>query len=122
MQMLGNSSEEGERAGLGWIDGRVRGLRALDTSGELQLPQMGWNDVCPVNENPLFCNIDEEWRFYFLHSFYFECARAQDVGAVAQYGKESACAVRSGNVLGVQFHPAKSYHFGTTLLKTLATL
>lgn len=122
MQMLGKSSEEGERAGLGWIDGRVRALKALDLSGDLRLPHMGWNDVKPANDNPLFRNLDEDWRFYFLHSYYFECAREQDVAASAQYGKEFACAINSGNVFGVQFHPEKSHHFGTTLLKNFATL
>lgn len=122
MQMLGKSSEEGERAGLGWIDGRVRGLRALGSTGDLPLPHMGWNDVRPANGSPLFHGVDEDWRFYFLHSFYFECVRSQDVAAVAHYGNEFSCAVHSGNVYGVQFHPEKSHHSGTRLLKNFSAI
>ena len=51
-------------------------------------------------------------RFYFLHSYYFECDRAQDVAATTEYGSDFCCAVDSGNIFGVQFHPEKSHHFG----------
>jgi glutamine amidotransferase len=120
MQMLGKSSEEGERAGLGWIDGRVRGLRALDSSGDLQLPHMGWNDVRPTAKLKLFEGLEDDARFYFLHSFYFECGRPENVAAVTSYGAEFSCAVHSDNIFGVQFHPEKSHHFGTRLLKNFA--
>ena len=117
MQMLGRSSEEGERAGLGWIDGRVRALRRLDATESLRLPHMGWNDVTPTNGNPLLMGLEEDWRFYFLHSYYFECGRDEDVAAVANYGKEFCCAVRSGNIFGVQFHPEKSSDPGLQMIR-----
>lgn len=122
MQMLGHSSEEGKRPGLGWIDGRVRGFRTLEDRSDLQLPHMGWNDVKPVGAMPLFAGLQTEARFYFLHSFYFECSRSEDVAAIANYGKDFSCAVHSANIFGVQFHPEKSHHFGTRLLQNFATL
>jgi glutamine amidotransferase len=122
MQMLAKSSEEGERAGLGWIDGRVRGLRALDSDGGLRLPHMGWNDVRPTPGLKLFEGLEDDARFYFLHSFYFECGRSEDVAAVANYGAEFSCAVHASNIFGVQFHPEKSHHFGTRLLQNFAAL
>jgi imidazole glycerol-phosphate synthase subunit HisH len=122
MQMLAHSSEEGQRPGLGWIDGRVRRLTALDRTGDLRLPHMGWNDVRPNPANPLFVELDHDARFYFLHSYYFECAQPADTAAKAEYGKEFTCAVNSANVFGVQFHPEKSHHFGLRLLKNFAAL
>lgn len=81
MQILAKSSDEGDLQGLGWVDAKVRSLRSLDGAEKLPLPHMGWNDVKPAASARLFANVDEPLRFYFLHSFYFECSQAQDVAA-----------------------------------------
>jgi glutamine amidotransferase len=126
MQILAHGSEEGERAGLGYVDGQVRLFDADAPTGPLQgplqLPHMGWNDVAPAPGNRLFAGLDDDARFYFLHSYYFECGRQDDVAAVSTYGREFSCAVTAGNIHGVQFHPEKSHHFGTRLLQNFAEL
>jgi imidazole glycerol-phosphate synthase subunit HisH len=121
MQMLAFSSEEGSRPGLGWIDGEVKKFKA---SSELTLyfPHMGWNNVKPKENNGLFHTLDIDGRFYFLHSYYFQCHRNEDIIAVTDYGGEFACAVNSGNVFGVQFHPEKSHQWGVQLLNNFAEL
>jgi imidazole glycerol-phosphate synthase subunit HisH len=108
--------------GLGWIPGRVKALAGLAPDGPLPVPHMGWNDVRPQSRTPLFDGLETDARFYFLHSFYFECQRSADMMAVSSYGREFACAVGAGNVSGVQFHPEKSHHFGARLLKNFAEL
>jgi len=122
MQMLGTASEEGTLPGLGWIDAKVRHFGALAPSGELPLPHMGWNDVRPVAGNPLFAGLGSDARFYFLHSYYFDCTHQSDRLADASYGGDFACAVNSGNIYGVQFHPEKSHSCGTRLLQNFADL
>lgn len=122
MQILSSSSEEGKLPGLGWIPGRVRSFRSEPRSAGLPLPHMGWNDVQPHVGSPLFSGLEEDARFYFLHSFYFECGDAVNVAATASYGFDFACAVSAGNIHGVQFHPEKSHHFGAQLLKNFAEL
>ena len=122
MQMLGTASEEGSLPGLGWIDGQVRHFGGRVPAGDLPLPHMGWNDVRPVAGNRLFDRLDTDARFYFLHSFYFDCANPADRLADASYGGEFTCAVNSGNIYGVQFHPEKSHSSGTRLLQNFAEL
>lgn len=122
MQMLTDASDEGVRAGLGWIPGRVRHFSAAEEFGDLPLPHMGWNDVRPAPGQPLFADLDEDARFYFLHSYYVECDDPAHVVATASYGGDFGCAIRKGNVLGVQFHPEKSHHFGAAVLKSFASL
>lgn len=121
MQILAESSEEGDAAGLGWIPGCVKGFGSL-RSDELLIPHMGWNDVTPATQNGLFAQLGPDARFYFLHSFYFECAETQHVAAVTRYGLDFASAVHCDNIYGVQFHPEKSHHFGARLLKSFAAL
>jgi glutamine amidotransferase len=83
---------------------------------------MGWNDVQPAPTHRLFDQLESGARFYFLHSYYLDCERAEDVAAVSNYGMQFSCAVNSGNIFGVQFHPEKSHHYGTQLLKNFAYL
>lgn len=122
MQMLARSSEEGMSPGLGWIEGSVKRLCTLVSTGSLPVPHMGWNDVRPTSDNRLFDGLDSGPRFYFLHSYYFHCDRENQAIAVSSYGLEFACAVNAANVFGVQFHPEKSHRCGTRLLQNFAEL
>lgn len=122
MQIMGTSSEEGRLAGLGWVPGKVRSFYSNEQSAILPLPHMGWNDVQPKLNLPIFSGLDSDARFYFLHSYFFECDEPSHVAAVASYGIDFSCAISAGNIYGVQFHPEKSHHFGAQLLKNFAAL
>lgn len=120
MQMLAKRSDEGSEPGLGWIDATVRLFDDARFSGPTHLPHMGWNDVVPSRPDPLFTGLEQDARFYFLHSYYFEAHQAADVLATTDYGGSFCCAVRHGNVTGLQFHPEKSHQWGIRLLKNFA--
>jgi len=120
MQMLAGGSDEGQRPGLGWIDGRVRKFDLTAMPRGCNLPHMGWNDVAPAEAGGLFKGLETQARFYFLHSYYFECRDPASVLASTDYGAPFSCAVRRANVYGVQFHPEKSHHFGSQLLSNFA--
>ena len=122
MQILAGSSEEGILPGLGWISGKVLGFKTNPCFNGLPLPHMGWNDVIPVSTNDLFIGLEREARFYFLHSYFFECEEREHSIAKAHYGTDFCCAVQSENVFGVQFHPEKSHQWGIQLLRNFAEM
>lgn len=120
MQMLARSSEEGVEPGLGWIDGEVSKISFQEGAPAGQLPHMGWSTITPRLDEPLLEGLDDALGFYFLHSYRFVCTDHTDVIATADYATPFHCAVRRGNVYGVQFHPEKSHHNGIRLLKNFA--
>lgn len=123
MQMLAQGSDEGILHGLGWIEGRVRELKSINSELiQLPLPHMGWNELCFNEDAKLFKGFELNPRFYFLHSYYFDCAYKRDIEATAVYGHEFPCVVSHKNIFGVQCHPEKSHHFGAHLLKNFAEL
>jgi len=117
-QMLGAKSAEGEESGLGWLDMQVNKFPDMDG---LRVPHMGWNEVWADNStNPLLQNMEEDARFYFVHSYYMEPHDPEDIMLRAKYGIEFAAGVCRGNIAGVQFHPEKSHRFGKQLLNSFA--
>lgn len=120
MQILAESSEEGELAGLGWIPGRVRKIESSLSPNSPKLPHMGWNSITPKDNARLFEGVDLERGFYFLHSYYFDAKDANDVSATVQYGMEMPCAVARANVFGTQFHPEKSHSNGMAVFRNFA--
>ena len=122
MQILAGSSEEGKLPGLGWIDGRVRRFDETTLHQPARLPHMGWNDVVPTSGAGLFSGLEQNSRFYFLHSYYFDCASIDNVLATSEYGIAFGCAVRSRNIYGVQFHSEESHDYGVRLLKNFSEL
>jgi glutamine amidotransferase len=122
MQMLGHSSEEGRLPGLGWLHGEVKRFNFSTSNNSIRLPHMGWNSIRPLKSNGLFQGLNLDARFYFLHSYYFHSQKTEDIIAVTDYDGEFACAVNSGNIFGVQFHPEKSHQWGIRLLENFANI
>jgi imidazole glycerol-phosphate synthase subunit HisH len=120
MQLMTESSEEGELPGLSWIAAQT--LRFDQRSDPtLRVPHMGWNEVIPAKASLLITDFPPEARFYFAHSFYVMCKSAEDVLFRVSYGKNTfAAAFQRGNLMGAQFHPEKSHRFGMTFLKNFA--
>ena len=115
MQLLTESSEEGNLPGLALVPGRVK--RFDVHSFGLRVPHMGWNEVQPVRSSVLLDPNDEEHRFYFVHSYHVECDDPRDVSGITHYGYDFTSAFEHDQVLGVQVHPEKSHRFGMALLK-----
>lgn len=120
MQILADSSEEGECPGLGWIPGHVRRIQAEERG--VRLPHMGWNSISiEGDDRGLFNGVDETVGFYFLHSYYFDVESASNVLAMTDYGGKLVCGVTNRrNIFGLQFHPEKSHRNGIAVYRNFA--
>lgn len=112
MQLLFESSEEGDVDCLGLLPGRVRALPPADG---LRVPHMGWNTLDFDDTDPLLEGIHSGDYAYFVHGY------AAPVGdatiASTTHGSTFASAVRRGTRMGAQFHPERSARAGVRLLE-----
>lgn len=115
MQALLNHSEENQGTDtLGIIDGQVQLFDIADKT--LKVPHMGWNQVNQSIQHPLWHNIEQNCRFYFVHSYFVKPDNPAVTAATTSYPEPFTSAVNKDNVFAVQFHPEKSQHAGLQLL------
>ena len=122
MQLLLDGSEEGRLAGLGAIPGGCRRFRFDETETRLKVPHMGWSPLTVPRPHALLEGLEPDSRFYFVHSYFVECAEPSDVIATARHGSAFAAVIGRGRVLGAQFHPEKSHRYGLRVLGNFARL
>ena len=122
LQVMGFGSDEGDLQGLGWIPGKVKKFDTNKIESKPKLPHMGWNTIKDINNHNLFKGIDNEFGFYFVHSFYFECKSEGNILTTSNYGTDFASSIYSNHIIGTQFHPEKSHGNGILLFKNFAQL
>jgi glutamine amidotransferase len=116
LQMLFETSEEGNASGFGLLPGTVKRFQ-LNKNERIKIPHMGWNKVHLSNTHPMWNKIDSDSRFYFVHSFYAEVTNKSLEMATSSHGEKFTCAIAKDNIFAVQFHPEKSSELGLQLLK-----
>jgi glutamine amidotransferase len=122
--LLTHSEENGGIDCLGLVDGEVRyfGDDHRDADGSrLKVPHMGWNQVRQTIDHPLWQGIEQNARFYFVHSYYVDCADRSLVAGSCDYGATFDAALARDNLFAVQFHPEKSADAGLRLLRNFLT-
>jgi imidazole glycerol-phosphate synthase subunit HisH len=120
MQLFAKSSEEGQCPGLAWVDATAVRFRPEGTKPRLRVPHMGWNTLEPQRPHPLLEGLEDQARFYFVHSFHLICNDPRVVLTRTSYGGPFVSAIAQDNILGVQFHPEKSHRFGMHLYRNFA--
>lgn len=108
MQLMCNTSEEGETTGLGIFD-----VDVVKFTNKLKVPQIGWNQITSLKSN-LFEGVQEKEYIYMVHSFY--APLSEDTIAETEYGLNYSAALGSNNFYGTQFHPEKSSSVGEKIL------
>lgn len=118
--LMERSDEDPDTQGLGVYRGGCRRFasdaRDPNTHERLKIPHMGWNQVRARGPHPLWDGIDDEERFYFVHSYFVVPEDSSLIAATAEYAGEFTCGLAKDNVFAVQFHPEKSQHAGLRLL------
>ena len=114
MQLMCNSTEEGNTEGLGIFDVAVKRF-----TNAVKVPQMGWNNISDLKSD-LFKGIKENEFMYLVHSFYAE--KCVEMIAKTDYEIEYASALQKDNFYGTQFHPEKSGVEGEKILKNFIEL
>jgi imidazole glycerol-phosphate synthase subunit HisH len=117
MQLLYESSQEGDVACLGVIPGAA--ARFAESPGR-PVPHMGWNTLEIRRPSPLLAGLTDGDYAYFVHSY------ALDVGAAtvasAHYGGHFSACVQWRNFYGAQFHPERSAAVGARLLENFLAI
>lgn len=122
--LLTHSEENGGVDCLDLFKGNVRffGEPLREQSGDvLKVPHMGWNQVQQTRVHPLWKGIEDNARFYFVHSYYVELQDLSLQAGRCHYGVDFSAVVARDNVFAVQFHPEKSQKPGLALLKNFMT-
>jgi len=114
MQLLCNSTEEGNTKGLGIFNTQVKRF-----SNKVKVPQMGWNIIKNLKSD-LFTGIKENEYMYLVHSYYAE--HCEQAIATTDYDINYASALQHNNFFGVQFHPEKSSLAGERILENFLKL
>ncbi|MFX0557051.1 imidazole glycerol phosphate synthase subunit HisH [Maribacter sp. CXY002] len=109
MQLMCNSSEEGNTKGLGIFD-----VDVVKFSNKVKVPQIGWNQISNLKTD-LFQGIAEKEYVYLVHSFY--APLCQETIAESDYGLSYSAALGKDNFYGTQFHPEKSSDVGEKILE-----
>jgi len=124
--LFDHSDESGGINGLGILPGTVRhfanghreaGKGSVEGVHKFKIPHMGWNQVYQVGEHPLWQDIPDGERFYFVHSYFVEAANNVDEVGQCIYGNVFTAAAARKNIFATQFHPEKSQRAGLQLIK-----
>ena len=118
--LMTHSQENGGVNCLDIIPGEVRffGNPLVDEQqGRLKVPHMGWNEVRQVMDHPLWRDIPDMTRFYFVHSYYVDAVDRGLLAGTVRYGVDADAALARDNLFAVQFHPEKSHTAGLQLLR-----
>ena len=121
MELMANRSEEGNAAGLGWIDAEMIRFN-ISNKKRYKVPHIGWNKIWIKKNSLLMKNVSESSEFYFVHSYHLKINNQSDILNETQYELIYPSAIEKDNIFGVQYHPEKSHDAGEQLLRNFVEI
>lgn len=117
LQVLMTHSQENE--GVDCLDILKGDVQKFDLSAhpELKMPHMGWNQIHQTIDHPLWHNIEQNSRFYFVHSYFVSPHDKQIIAGETTHGNRFTSAIAQNNLFAIQAHPEKSADAGIQLFK-----
>ncbi|MBL7859875.1 MAG: imidazole glycerol phosphate synthase subunit HisH [Cyclobacteriaceae bacterium] len=123
MQLLAEKGfEGGEHTGLSLIEGEVMKIYNLESSNKFRVPHIGWNEIDKKKDHPLLAKLEPSTDFYFVHSYFFNARKSENILTTTHYGLDFPSIVSNGNIMGVQFHPEKSSRAGFQIIKNFLSI
>ncbi|OVE78186.1 imidazole glycerol phosphate synthase subunit HisH [bacterium F16] len=101
MQLMTRGSEEGECPGLGWIAADTIHFNRQILENGHRIPHMGWNHVKATQWPEAFPVLEDDSRFYFVHSYHVVCDDDSDTLTQTTHGNEFTSGFRRDNVIGI---------------------
>ena len=118
-QIMLENSAEGHSTGLGWINGSVKRIKNKDKC--YKLPHIGWSRINVDKNSRLLKGLNKE-EFFFLHSYETDPINIENVTSYCEYENKIICSIEQDNILGVQFHPEKSFSQGLDLFNNFVRM
>lgn len=114
--LMSHSDENNGVKCLDLLPGLVKKFE-LDAYPELKLPHMGWNQIHQTQEHPLWHNIEQDSRFYFVHSYHVQPENKNIIAGISEHGQSFVSCVAQNQLFAIQAHPEKSAQAGIQLFK-----
>ena len=113
MQLMCNSTEEGNTKGLGIFD-----VDVVRFKNEVKVPQIGWNQIREF-KSEIFNKVEADSYIYLVHSYYAPICN--ETICATDYGLNYSSGLQKDNFYGLQFHPEKSSDIGEQILNNFLT-
>ncbi len=68
-------------------------------------------------ETKLTHDLEENPKYYFVHSYYIKANNPEDIMLTTNYGEDFVSALNHENIYALQFHPEKSHKYGLKIFK-----
>lgn len=117
LQILMSHSDENQ--GVDCLDILPGNVKKFDLTAypDLKLPHMGWNQINQSIDHPLWHKIEQNSRFYFVHSYHVMPENLNSISGKTTHGIEFNACLAKDNIFAIQAHPEKSAQTGIQLLK-----